>query len=117
MSTNGSQTEALRARILTAMQRDMGISTTMVEPFVNSVMKCFAGEQPYFPHPKRAYPVEQIKMALEDGAAVSQILKKYDLSRFKLYSLSPEDYPGGDGALSGLILRALFRASTLPVDA
>ncbi|OUL25874.1 hypothetical protein BV378_14150 [Nostoc sp. RF31YmG] len=93
MARRKETAEQLRARILSAMQSDIGISEHMAQPFVDSIMRCFAGEQPYFPAAERAYPVLQIAAALERGATVRQVLRDFELSRAKLYSLFPGGLP------------------------
>lgn len=93
MAARKETAEQLRARILNAMQSDIGISEHMAEPFVDSIMKCFAGERPYFPMSGRTYPVLQIAAALERGMPVKQVLREYDLSRAKLHELFPGGLP------------------------
>lgn len=96
MGKRVQSSEELRERILDAMKRDIGISEKMAEPFVKSVMRCFAGEQPYFPATRRTYPLEDIRSALMQGASVGEILKRFDLSRSTFYVL----FPGGTKARS-----------------
>jgi len=85
--------ELLRERILSALQQDIGISAAMAKPFVESVMGCFAGERPYFPAKSRAYPVSQIRAALESGIPVKQVMRTFDVSRSKLHDLFPGGLP------------------------
>ncbi len=93
MARRKETAEQLRARILSAMQGDIGISEQMAQPFVESIMRCFAGEQPYFPAGERSYPTPQISAALERGCSVKQVLRDFELSRAKLYSLFPGGLP------------------------
>ncbi|RXK68627.1 hypothetical protein ERT44_05235 [Stenotrophomonas sp. MA5] len=83
----------LRERILAAMQADIGISERMALPFVESVMHCFAGEQPYFPAAPRVYPRDRIQRALESGIPVKQVMRDFDVSRSKLHDLFPGGLP------------------------
>lgn len=83
----------LRERILDAFTRDIGISERMAQPFVDSVMRCFAGEQPYFPALPKTYPVMHIQAALERGIPVKRVLSEYDLSRSLLHKLFPGGLP------------------------
>lgn len=85
--------EQLRARILSKMREDIGISEAMAQPFVESVMRCFAGEQPYFPAAQRSYPVALIKSALERGGSVKKIMAEFEVSRSKLHELFPGGLP------------------------
>ena len=88
------QTEQqLRARILDALLRDIGISERMAQPFVDSVMRCFAGEQPYFPALPRQYPVMHIQAALEQGMPVKRVLCEFEVSRTTLHKLFPGGLP------------------------
>lgn len=88
------QTDAqLRARILDAFTRDIGISERMAQPFVESVMRCFAGEQPYFPALPRTYPVMHIKAALERGVPVKRVISEFEVSRTTLHKLFPGGLP------------------------
>lgn len=72
---------------MAAMQADIGISERMALPFVESVMKCFAGERTYFPVEPRKYPVESIRNALMNGDPASQVCRKFGLSRRQLNRL------------------------------
>lgn len=81
----------LRNRIVSAMQEDTGVSQKMAEPLADSIMRCLAGEQPYFPTIPRSYPVKDIAKSLEGGTPVSRITSQYGISRSKLYEL----FPGG----------------------
>ena len=93
------QTDAeLRARILESFTRDIGISELMARPFVDAVMRCFAGEQPYFPALPRQYPVLHIKAALERGAPVKRVLQEFEVSRSMLHKLFPGGLPKGEKA-------------------
>ncbi|MBV6857231.1 hypothetical protein KWH07_06175 [Xanthomonas campestris pv. zingibericola] len=94
------QTKILGERILAAMQEDTGISKQMAQPFVQSVLRCFAGEQPYFPVRQRQYPVEKIREQLLMGEAVSSVTKRFGLSRAKLHQLFPGGLPRVAGKLS-----------------
>lgn len=85
--------DQLRQRILAAMQSDIGISERMAAPFVETVMRCFAGEQPYFPAPAREYPIAAIRAALESGIPVKQVMREHELSRSKLYELFADGLP------------------------
>lgn len=87
--------QQLRERIEDAMVRDVGISSRMAQPFVESVMRCFAGQQPYFPSAPRDYPVLQIRAALERGVSVKTVMRDYDVSRSKLHQLFPGGLPKG----------------------
>jgi Mor family transcriptional regulator len=73
------------------MQEQIGISEQMAQPFVDSVMRCFAGERLYFPVKIANYPIEEIRGALRGGASTAQITRRYRLSRTTLYKL----FPGG----------------------
>lgn len=90
--------QQLRARIFDALIRDIGISERMAQPFVDSVMRCFAGEQPYFPARPREYPVMHIKAALERGTPVKRVLQDFELSRSLLHKLFPGGLPRGQTA-------------------
>ncbi|MBZ3920887.1 hypothetical protein Xtri_15485 [Xanthomonas campestris pv. trichodesmae] len=94
MSKRKQAESELRERILDAMRKDIGISETMAQPFVESIMRCFAGEQPYFPARRRDYPLSQIQAELERGVSVKQVLSHFDLSRSKLHELFPGGLPG-----------------------
>lgn len=85
--------EQLRARITDALVRDIGVSDRMAQPFVDSVMRCFAGERPYFPSHERVYPLMNIRAALENGASLKQVMGEYKLSRAKLHRLFPGGLP------------------------
>lgn len=93
MAKRKETAEQMRERILTAMRADIGISERMALPFVESVMRCFAGEQPYFPAAPRSYPVAAIEAALKRGIPVKQVMKQYDVSRSKLHDLFPGGLP------------------------
>lgn len=94
MTSRKRETEQqLRERIREQMVRDIGISPHMAVPFVESVLRCFAGEQPYFPAAPRDYPVLQIRAALERGVPVKQVMREFDVSRSKLHQLFPGGLP------------------------
>ncbi len=98
--------EQLRARIMGAMRADIGISEQMAQPFVESIMRCFAGEQPYFPAAERRHPVAHIEADLRRGKAVKAVLRDYEISRTTLYSLFPGGLPRADArASSGISLK------------
>jgi len=94
MARRKETAEQLRVRILSAMQSDIGISEQMARPFVESIMRCFAGERPYFPAHERSYPILQIQAALERGVTAKQVLRDFDISRTTLYALFPGGLPG-----------------------
>ena len=83
----------LRARITEALVRDVGVSERMAQPFVESILGCFAGERQYFPARERNYPVLQIKAALENGTSVRQVIREFDVSRSMLHKLFPGGLP------------------------
>lgn len=85
--------QQLRERIEDALVRDVGVSPVMAQPFIDSVLRCFAGEQPYFPAAPRDYPVLQIRAALENGIPVKQVMSEFDVSRSKLHQLFPGGLP------------------------
>lgn len=85
--------EQLRTRITDALVRDIGVSDRMAQPFVDSVMRCFAGERPYFPSHERVYPLMHIRAALENGVPLKQVMGEYKLSRAKLHRLFPGGLP------------------------
>ncbi|MDC7806411.1 hypothetical protein PQS31_06180 [Luteimonas sp BLCC-B24] len=85
--------QQLRERIEDALVRDVGVSPTMAQPFIDSVMRCFAGEQAYFPAAPRDYPVLHIRAALERGVPVKQVMQEFDVSRSKLHELFPGGLP------------------------
>lgn len=87
MAKRTESAEELRERILAAMRADIGISERMALPFVDSVMKCFAGERTYFPVEPRKYPVERIRDALTNGEPASQVCRRFGLSRRQLNRL------------------------------
>jgi hypothetical protein len=93
MAKRRATTEQLRERILAAMLADIGISERMAQPFVDSVMHCFAGEQPYFPAVAKTYAVEEIRAALKNGIPVKQVMRQFDVSRSKLHELFPGGLP------------------------
>lgn len=85
--------DQLRERILAAMLADIGISERMAQPFVESVMQCFAGEQPYFPAVNREPPVSEIRVALENGESRRSVMRRYRISRVTLHKMFPEGVP------------------------
>lgn len=85
--------QQLRERIEDALVRDVGVSPVMAQPFIDSVLRCFAGEQPYFPAGTREYPVLHIRAALERGIPVKQVQTEFDISRSKLHDLFPGGLP------------------------
>lgn len=87
-------TEAeLRANMLEALIRDIGVSERMAQPFVDSILRCFAGQRPYFPARPRQYPVLQIRAALENGESVKRVMQSFDVSRSQLHKLFPGGLP------------------------
>ena len=93
MAKRTESAEELRERILAAMRADIGISERMALPFVESVMQCFAGEQPFFPAVVRTYPLAEIRRSLEAGIPVKQVMRDFDVSRSKLHELFPGGLP------------------------
>ena len=94
MSSRKRETEQqLRERIQQQMVRDIGISPHMAVPFVESVLRCFAGERPYFPATARDYPVLHIRAALERGASVDEVMREFDISRATLHRIFPGGLP------------------------
>ena len=90
--------DELRERILAAMLADIGISERMAQPFVDSVMHCFAGEQPYFPALQKIYPVDLIRTELRKGIPVKHVMRQFKVSRSKLHALFPGGLPKPDSA-------------------
>jgi hypothetical protein len=84
---------ALRDKITDALMRDVGISEHLAQPFVDSIMRCFAGEQPYFPSSSRDYPTLHIRAALERGTPVKVVMREYKVSRSMLHKLFPGGLP------------------------
>ena len=95
MGKRGEAAEELRERLMAAMLADIGISEKMAQPFVESVMDCFAGEQLYFPARSRmrVYPIEEMREALLAGTPVKKVLRTFEVSRSKLHSLFPGGLP------------------------
>lgn len=85
--------EQLRARITDALVRDIGVSERMAQPFVDSIMRCFAGERPYFPSNERAYPLLHIRAAFDQGATAKQVMRDFKVSRSMLHKLFPGGLP------------------------
>lgn len=85
--------EALRAQITDALIRDVGVSERMAQPFVDSVMGCFAGQKPYFPALERDYPVLHIRAALENGKKPGTVCREFGISRRTLNNLFPGGLP------------------------
>lgn len=93
MSRRKVNAEELREQMTEALLRDVGISQRMSAPIVDAVMRCFAGQQPYFPSQERHYPVLQIQAALQAGRSVKQVCAEFDISRRQLYRLFPRGVP------------------------
>ncbi|WP_216580098.1 hypothetical protein, partial [Xanthomonas vasicola] len=93
MQKKQANSARLKERITESMQRDIGVTESMAKPFVESVMRCLAGEQHYFPAFKREYPVQEIRRSLESGKNVAYVLCTFDLSRSKLHELFPGGLP------------------------
>lgn len=93
MSRTAATSEQLRAKITDALIRDVGVSEQMAQPFVDSILRCFAGEQPYFPAAPREYPVLHIRAALEAGTPVKRVMREFDVSRSTLHKLFPGGLP------------------------
>jgi hypothetical protein len=93
MARRGEVVNQVRERMTAAMLRDIGISERMAVPIVESVMKCFAGEQLYFPTMPREYPIEDIRASLEKGMAAAAVCRRFDLSRRQLNRLFPGGIP------------------------
>ncbi|PPU08128.1 hypothetical protein XarjCFBP7645_11295 [Xanthomonas arboricola] len=83
--------DQLRERIISAMQRDIGISRQLAAPFAESILGCFAGERPYFPARQRIHHLQAIESDLDAGVPVASVAAKHGLSRAHLYRL----FPGG----------------------
>lgn len=83
----------LREKITEALVRDVGVSERMAQPFVESILRCFAGEQPYFPAANREYPVNEIRRDLEQGMPVKRVMRAHRVSRTTLHKLFPEGLP------------------------
>lgn len=93
MAKRRESNEQIRERILAAMRSDIGISERMAQPFVDSVMRCFSGERPYFPATMREYDVGRLRAALERGIPVKQVMADFEISRAKLHDLFPGGLP------------------------
>ena len=77
----------LREKITEALVRDVGVSERMAQPFVESILRCFAGEQPYFPAANGEPPALEIRRALESGRSVRSIMRRYRISHATLKRL------------------------------
>jgi len=84
----------LREKITAALVRDVGVSERMAQPFVESILRCFAGEQPYFPAANREYPINEIRRDLQRGTPVKQVMRIHHVSRTTLHKLFPAGLPG-----------------------
>jgi len=93
MAARKETAEQLRTRILDAMRQDIGISEQMAQPFVESIMRCFAGERPYFPAEQRVPDVLRIQRDLEAGVAPERVCDKHGLSRRSLFRMFPGGLP------------------------
>lgn len=93
MSAPRETEQQLRARITDALIRDVGVSELMAQPFVDSILRCFAGDRPYFPARPRQYPVLQIRAAFENGATAKRVMDEFDVSRSMLHKLFPGGLP------------------------
>ena len=93
MTATRKRESELRAQITEALIRDVGVSERMAQPFVDSVMGCFAGQRPYFPVARGDDQAEQIRAALERGDPVKRVMSDYSVSRRQLYRLFPGGLP------------------------
>lgn len=87
------QRAQLREKITEALMRDVGVSERMAQPFVDSILRCFAGERAYFPAEARDYPVALIRESLERGESVKRVMREFDVSRTTLHKLFPGGLP------------------------
>ncbi|MDZ5815087.1 hypothetical protein U4I65_08580 [Stenotrophomonas maltophilia] len=93
MTATKKRKEEIRAQITDALIRDVGVSERMAQPFVDSIMACFAGQRPYFPIVRGEDQAEKIRVALERGDAVKRVMADYQVSRRQLYRLFPGGLP------------------------
>jgi DNA-binding NarL/FixJ family response regulator len=77
--------DELRATLTEALLRDVGISERMSAPIIDSVMRCFAGQQPYFPAPERDATQDRIAEMLAAGKSVKQVGAALGLSRSQVH--------------------------------
>ncbi|MGH8032504.1 MAG: hypothetical protein ACREO8_09115 [Luteimonas sp.] len=96
MTKRNGTSRDLRAEITEALMRDVGVSERMAQPFVESIMACFAGDRPYFPAKERRYPMLEIRASLESGVSVSRVLQDFEISRRTLHDLFPGGLPKPD---------------------
>ncbi|TAA27656.1 hypothetical protein EA661_12945 [Pseudoxanthomonas winnipegensis] len=92
----GVGADELREQMTEALLRDVGISERMSAPIVDAVMRCFAGQQPYFPSGERSYPLLQIRAALQAGRTVKQVCDEFRISRRQLHRLFPGGLPASE---------------------
>ncbi len=93
MTATRKREAELRAQITEALIRDVGVSERMAQPFVDSVMGCFAGQRPYFPVVRGDDSAELIRAALERGEPVKRVMSDFNISRRQLYRLFPGGLP------------------------
>ncbi len=94
MSRRRNSADELRATLTEALLRDVGISERMSAPIIDSVMRCCAGQQVYFPAMERTYPVGRIAASLQAGRTPKQVCDEFDMSRRQLNRLFPGGVPG-----------------------
>ncbi|GAB3305690.1 hypothetical protein [Luteimonas notoginsengisoli] len=93
MSDKHASEAELRARITDALVRDVGVSERMAQPFVDSILRCLAGERVYVARGARDYPVLQIRAALERGHSAKEVCDLFSLSRRQLHRIFPGGLP------------------------
>jgi hypothetical protein len=93
---NGKQSsvDTLEDEFIGAVVRETGFQPSLarivVRPIIQHLMTTYPGERLYVPAPKREYPVEEIRQALEQCDNRDAVCDRFGISRATLYRVLGE---------------------------
>jgi len=87
----------LHAEMVAALHERTGLCPALAAPFIDAIMDHlqarYGGERLYIPTRPRAYPLDAMRRALQDGESYNKVAKRHGVSRATLYELIPAQAP------------------------
>ena len=89
-----STVESLEDEFVAAVCKDTGFQPSLariiVKPIIQHLVDTYAGERLYVPAPRREYPVEEIRQAVELTDNREAVCERFGISRATLYRVLGE---------------------------
>lgn len=99
MAADNSKTtvESLEDEFVAAVCKDTGFQPSLariiVKPIIQHLVDTYAGERLYVPTPRREYPVDEIRRAIEQTDNREAVCERFGISRATLFRVLKDARP------------------------